>query len=137
MNATEYLKAALRTENTPLFLNNAHAMFLLDDRIGERLIHGMIGLCTETGELQDAIKKQLIYGKPLDITNIIEEVGDLMWYLAIILDACGSSFEQAFDRNIAKLKKRFPDKFTEHAALNRDLDAERAALEGTDDGTPG
>ena len=133
MNATDYLNAALRTENTPHFVralqSDGDERSAIAHRMA-RLLHGMIGLCTETGELQDAIKKNLIYGKHLDVTNIVEEVGDVTWYLAIILSACGSSFEEAFAKNIAKLKARFPDKFTEELALNRDLDAERAALEG-------
>lgn len=135
MNANQYLNAALRTENTPEFLSG-HRTHDAREQL-ERIMHGMIGMATETGELQDQVKKHLIYGKPLDVVNVIEEVGDVLWYCAIVLDACSSTFEAAFDRNIAKLKKRFPDKFTEHNALNRDLDAERAALEGTDDGTPG
>lgn len=125
MNATEYLQAALRTEHTPLLVANDDAA----SRLKSRLLHGAIGLCTEAGELQDALKKHLIYGKSLDVVNVLEEAQDCLWYLAVILHACGSSFEDAFERNIAKLHARFPDKFTEDKALNRDLDAEREALE--------
>ncbi len=123
MTPNEYQKLALVTEKTPTFLT--------DDKgnHGARLLHGAIGICTEAGELQDAIKKNLIYGKPLDGTNIMEECGDILWYVALCLDASGYTMEQAMERNIAKLKARFGDKFTEHAALNRDLDAERAVLE--------
>ncbi len=94
-----------------------------------RLLHGALGACTETGELQDMIKKHLIYGKPLDLVNVIEEIGDTMWYLAIVLDACGVTMSDAMQRNITKLRLRYPEKFTSEKALNRDLAAERAALE--------
>ncbi len=134
MNATEYKQAALRTEPQSYAPISTR---IGDSRTNLRLLHAMMGLCTETGELQDALKKHIIYGKQLDSTNVIEEFSDCLWYIAIGLDACGASFEEVFDKNIAKLKARFPDKFTEHNALHRDLDAERKVLEGTDDGTPG
>jgi NTP pyrophosphatase (non-canonical NTP hydrolase) len=127
MNANDYQKAALRTERTPDFLVKGHQL--------ARLLHGAIGMCTESGELQDAIKKHLIYDKPLDNVNVVEEIGDLLWYCALVLDAVGSNFGDAFARNIAKLAKRYPDKFTSELALNRDLDAERKALEGPDERT--
>lgn len=126
MNATDYLKAALRTEPT----DYTPVAERIPTYTNLRLLHAMVGLCTETGELQDAVKKHMIYGKPLDLVNIVEEFSDCLWYIAVGLDACGSSFEEAFAKNIAKLKARFPDKFTEQNALVRDLDAERAALEG-------
>lgn len=59
----------------------------------------------------------------------MEEVGDLTWYETLILSATKFHFTDAFERNIAKLKKRFGDKFSEEKALNRDLPAERAVLE--------
>lgn len=94
-----------------------------------RLIHVALGLSTEVGELNDAIKKHLFYGKELDKINIEEEMGDIFWYLAELADALDITFEGAMNKNIEKLKKRFPDKFTNEVALNRDLKAERASLE--------
>ena len=126
MTPNEYQALALRTEDTPQFLNSEH------DLNRCRLLHGSIGLCTETGELQDAIKKELIYGREMDRVNIVEESGDLLWYLALVLDSVGSNMEEAMLLNIAKLKKRFPNGFTEVEALNRDLESERSALEGDD-----
>lgn len=94
-----------------------------------RLLHGAMGLTTETGELMDALKKHLMYGKDIDFINIQEECGDLFWYVALIADAVGFTFEDTFEKNIAKLKARYPNKFTEHDALNRNLDRERKVLE--------
>jgi NTP pyrophosphatase (non-canonical NTP hydrolase) len=47
------------------------------------LWHGACGMLTELGEVADAYKKHEVYGKPLDKTNVLEELGDLMWYLAL------------------------------------------------------
>ena len=71
----------------------------------------------------------LIGAKPLDNVNLLEELGDQTWYIALALRYLESNFGEIFDGNIAKLRKRFPDKFTEAAAINRDLDGERAVLE--------
>lgn len=92
-----------------------------------RYLHGVIGVLTETGELLQTLGKQ---EKELDVVNIQEELGDIMWYMALIEDSSGASVETAMDRVIEKLKSRYPDKFDADKAINRDLDAERKILEG-------
>lgn len=95
------------------------------------LLHCVIGLATEAGELLEGITEQLFdTGEAVDRVNMVEEVGDGLWYMAGILKASGFTFGEAQHRNIAKLRRRFPDKFKEHDANNRDLFAERAELEG-------
>jgi NTP pyrophosphatase (non-canonical NTP hydrolase) len=95
-----------------------------------RILHAAMGLCTESGELMDAVKKHLLYGKDIDYINLQEEAGDMFWYAALLADAVGFTFEDTFDKNIAKLRARYPNKFTEHDALNRNLEIERQILEG-------
>jgi len=95
-----------------------------------RKLHAAMGCCTESGELMDAVKKHILYGKPIDEVNLQEEAGDMFWYCALLADAVGFSFEDTFEKNIAKLKARYPNKFTEKDALVRDLDKERQILEG-------
>lgn len=76
MNLTEYIPLALRTEK-PL------------PRM-QRLEHGCLGLITEVGEITTELKRIAIYEKPLDEqrkAHILEEIGDVMWYVAILLDA--------------------------------------------------
>jgi NTP pyrophosphatase (non-canonical NTP hydrolase) len=135
MNPRDYQRLALVTEFTPDFVR------LFDRQTGEpmsaehnmmvaRLIHATLGLASEVGELADMLKKHIIYGKALDLVNIIEETGDVLWYEALALAAVKGQLSDAMEKNIAKLQKRFGDKFTEHAALNRDLPAERKILEG-------
>lgn len=94
-----------------------------------RLLHYALGLGSETGELQDALKKLVAYGKPLDLVNVKEEIGDLLWYMSRICDTCGFTLEDVMETNIAKLKARYGDKWTQEAALNRDLKLEREILE--------
>ncbi len=77
----------------------------------------------------DAVKKSKFYGKDLDRINLIEELGDLMWYSALLCDELGVSLEQVWNKNIRKLKSRFPDKYTDEKAKNRNLNKERKELE--------
>jgi NTP pyrophosphatase (non-canonical NTP hydrolase) len=132
MTPNEFQKLCLRTEVTPAFVNMPAATSQTPgdhDRRVARLLHGMIGVCTEAGELQDMVKKHLVYGKSLDLTNVMEECFDVMWYVSLCLDAAGFSMEEAMERGIAKLRARYPNGFTEEAALNRDLVKERTELE--------
>jgi NTP pyrophosphatase (non-canonical NTP hydrolase) len=102
---------------------------LTADRVSADVVHAMLGCITEASEIAEHVLAVLKGEKPLDRTNLIEELGDLTWYIALGLRAVDSDFDTAFDLNIAKLKARFPDKFTEEQAVTRDLNAERAALE--------
>lgn len=121
-----YVRNALRTESDHL---QAFTRLCADPR-KLRLIHAIMGLCTEVGELQDQVKKHLFYGKELDLVNLREEAGDLFWYLAIFADALGeANFTNMLQKNIAKLRARYPEKFTEDKANNRNLEGERKALE--------
>ena len=141
MTPDEYTKAAIRTENTPNFIfkhRDTHdpiygtltKQFKGDLKLS-RMMHALLGMMSELGELADAIKKHLIYGASLDEVNLIEELGDGDWYRSLFGDALRVSFEEAWAKNIAKLRARYPDKFTEEKALNRDLEAEREALQRT------
>lgn len=67
----------------------------------------------------DSIKKTIMYDKPLDVKNIKEECGDLLWYMSIMLDEVGSSFEEVMEMNRVKLEKRYPGGFTEQLAQAR------------------
>lgn len=92
------------------------------------LIHGIIGLATEAGELLELLR-DTINGKPLDKVNVKEEVGDGKWYMAILARVAGFMWGEDERTNIAKLRARFPDRFTEYDANNRNLSAERDILE--------
>lgn len=70
-------------------------------------LHMAVGVSGEAGELLDAIKKQAIYGKPIDIENVIEELGDLEFYMEGLRQAFGISRDEIIQANIDKLSKRY------------------------------
>jgi NTP pyrophosphatase (non-canonical NTP hydrolase) len=93
------------------------------------LLHGAIGIATEAGELLDALKKHIYYNKELDKVNISEEIGDVLWYAALLCNCLEIDMRDVMDTNIAKLKARYPEKFDEDKAENRNLKKERRVLE--------
>jgi len=100
--------------------------------VDPRVLHAVIGKCTEAGELLAAVDNSMGSEEGLDIVNVKEELGDDMWYGAILCDALGLDLEEICNINIAKLMARYPDKFTQEEAINRDLDGERKVLEGAE-----
>ena len=125
MDTKKYKDMVLRTESKDF---DSIASRLKDKR-ALRLLHGSCGIATEAGELLDTMKKHIFYGKEIDTVNIVEEIGDLMWYSAIILDELGVEFEQVMEKNINKLQARYGEKFSESRANTRNLDTERDILE--------
>ena len=104
-------------------------MFVDLDAVPADVTHAILGIVTEAAELAEAWIDAVSGQKPLDLVNLKEETGDLLWYMALLGRGAGFTFEQAKTANIAKLVKRYGDKFTDFAALNRDLDGERQILE--------
>lgn len=105
----------------------------LSDNLREGLsdeLHMVMGISTEAGELLDAYKKHFAYGKELDVVNVGEEIADIMWYVSNLCRIKGINLEEMLQRNIDKLKARYPNKFSQEKALNRNLDKERDILEG-------
>ena len=101
----------------------------LQNEVTIRLLHAAMGMATEAGEFLDMLKKHIFYGKPMDFVNAKEEVGDQMWYAGLAIDVLQTTFDEVLTVNIEKLKARYPEKFTEEAAINRNLNAERTILE--------
>lgn len=98
------------------------------EKIDPDIIHAIIGLRTEVGEMMASLINVIEHGDDLDIGNLIEELGDLMWYSAILAEALKTTLYLVQAKNIAKLKARYPEKFTTEAAVNRNLEAEAAAI---------
>ncbi len=111
-----YVQEALRSEN-----KDFQALINRVDVRSIRLLHGAMGLDTESGEIMDSMKRHIIYGSDLNVVNIREELGDIMWYVALICDELEITIEQICQDNIDKLRKRYPDKFTKELAENRDV----------------
>ena len=84
------------------------------------LIHMSIGVAGEAGELIDAIKKHTIYRTPLDLENVIEELGDLEFYMEGLRQGLDITREQCLKSNIQKLSKRYEGlKYSDQAAKDR------------------
>lgn len=93
-----------------------------------RLIHGLIGVMTEAGELGEVLNAYIEDGK-IDPVNIQEECFDVNWYQAIIHDALHLVWDDTLSMGVKKLEKRFPEKFSTDNAINRNTDLERTILE--------
>jgi NTP pyrophosphatase (non-canonical NTP hydrolase) len=121
----EYIGLAVRTE-API----ENAIKALSRPMVIRLNHAAKGMCSEAGEFNDHLKAHIYYGKDLDLVNLAEEIGDMMWYIALACDAANLDLQDIMEKNIAKLRARYPDRFTTKDALNRNLEKEREILEG-------
>lgn len=116
MNLEQYSPLAIRT------LNDL-------GRFKENLAHMALGITGEAGEVADIIKKHYAYGKPLDTLHLVEEIGDIMFYLNGLLVEIGADWNEVLEVNIKKLEARYPDlKFNAAHAINRDVEAEQAAM---------
>lgn len=125
LTLSEFQKLAARTLPLPgeqKFFGPASAnpdTFRAYDRNVD-LLHALLGLAGEVGELIDPVKKAMFYGKPLDVENITEETGDLLWYIAgPLCRALGADLGQIAAANVAKLRERYPDNYTDAAAIER------------------
>ena len=107
MTANEYQKAAMATLNRELSNKDI-------------LINGVMGLCGESGEAIDIVKKHISQGHELDKEHLIKELGDIAWYLAETAFALDVELDDVLSQNIEKLKKRYPDGFSKGKSINRD-----------------
>jgi len=105
MTANEYQKLAFKTANK---LNK-----------NEMRLNGALGLCGESGEFADHIKKNLFQGHDLDKEYMTKELGDIMWYVALACTSLDIDLEDVMIGNIDKLKKRFPNGFEKEKSINR------------------
>lgn len=95
---------------------------IVDAMTGEQahLMHMAIGVSGEAGELLDAVKKAVIYRKPLDRENVIEELGDLEFYMEGLRQSVGITREQTIAQNIEKLGVRYQNfTYSDNAANKR------------------
>lgn len=83
------------------------------------LLHMAVGIAGEAGELLDAIKKHVVYNKDLDIDNVIEELGDIEFYMCGLRGSLGIDRSITLEANIAKLERRYSRGYTDEAAQLR------------------
>lgn len=108
MTINDYQRKADRTVPVEISVNADSA-----------LINGALGLCGESGEVADIIKKHRFQGHDLNWTKVIEELGDVCWYIAMMATALGVSMEDILEQNILKLMRRYPDGFSAERSINR------------------
>lgn len=111
MNGKEYQELAMRTYD-------GYAMNRLSSNVMSAtfyetaaLLNGVLGLTGEAGEVSELIKKGIFHEKGIDKEYLEKELGDVMWYIALICHACGFNLDEIMQINIDKLKKRYPDGF--------------------------
>ena len=107
LTPNEYQKLALRTAQT--------------DKLTARelLLNSALGLCGESGEVADLLKKYHFQGHNLDLDHVAKELGDIAWYLAVGAYAIGYDLETILQMNVDKLKARYPDGFSADRSLHR------------------
>lgn len=100
------------------------AMATLNPKLTERdvLINSVMGLCGESGEAIDIVKKWLAQGHPLDREHLAGELGDVAWYLAEAATALGMPLEDILRANLEKLERRYPDGFSTERSVVREAD---------------
>jgi NTP pyrophosphatase (non-canonical NTP hydrolase) len=105
MDFEQYKQLAMRTKKEGDF--------------GFDVTHSVYGLTGEVGEYADCVKKWQIYGKILDRSNAREEIGDILWFVALAANAFGWNLDEIAQENIDKLARRYPEKYTDELAQKR------------------
>lgn len=106
MDVDKYQELAMRTLNPEI-----------DKK--ELILNASMGLCGESGEVIDLVKKHLFQGHDLNDEKIIKELGDVAWYLAEAATALNVNLSEILEKNIKKLENRFPDGFNSNRSINR------------------
>jgi len=106
MNINEYQQLAMTTLNPELSKR-------------DMLLNSVMGLCGESGEAIDLVKKHMMHGHAFDREKFAKELGDIAWYLAEAAKAIDTDLETIFQMNIDKLKKRYPDGFDSEKSIHR------------------
>lgn len=106
MDSDIYQDLAMRTKNSSLIWER-------------RLDNAALGLAGEAGEFANDVKKFLYHGHDASTPTFVDELGDILWYVAMAADVIGVSLSVIMQANIDKLKKRYPDGFSHEASINR------------------
>ena len=107
MTLNEYQELAQRTSNKAL------------DQRGH-LFNGVLGLSGEAGECADLVKKHYFQdGRPM-IDRLVDELGDVLWYVAETARAMDVTLEEVAKHNVEKLRRRYPEGFEAEKSLHRE-----------------
>lgn len=106
MTPNEYQELAMRTANP-------------DQNPSDAIVTAALGLTGESGEFADRLKKWFAQGHEFDRDGLIKELGDVQWYIALAADSLGTTIEAVMERNILKLRERYPNGFDPGLSVNR------------------
>lgn len=122
MNGIEYQTLAMRT-------NDGKATQRLDRLIDSTpddrdvdvggVLNGCLGLSGEVGEFNDMVKKWIFHEKDLDMEHAKKELGDVMWYVAMLCHSFGWNLDTIMQMNVDKLKARYPQGFDVNLSAHR------------------
>lgn len=84
------------------------------------LLNGVMGLNGEAGECIDLMKKAMFQGHELDKEKLLDELGDILWYVAITCEGLGTTMDKTMTYNVEKLMKRYPDGFSVERSVHRE-----------------
>lgn len=132
MHGKEYVKLAMRTNDRKAtdrleeqiwinyFMDKDGYMILDEDGIDlGGVFNACLGLSGEVGELNDMIKKWIFHEKPFDEVHAKKELGDVLWYVAMMCHSFGWDLDEIMQMNVDKLKARYPQGFSVELANNR------------------
>ena len=106
MTINEYQELAQRTSST--------------DMLCTKIENGILGLCGETGEIADVYKKYVFQQHNFDEAHMVEELGDVCWYVAELATGLGVTLEKVMEQNVEKLRKRYPGGFDAERSVHRE-----------------
>lgn len=134
MNPLEYQIKSRRTETDQY---KSLKRIEEEDVKGVRLLHAALGLAGDAGEVCSAVEKYIYYKQELDRLNLIEEIGDCLWYIAQACDALGVDMGNVMATNLVKLKSRYPEQFNQNQSQesSRNRQKEREAMQNSQEGT--
>jgi NTP pyrophosphatase (non-canonical NTP hydrolase) len=106
LTLTEYQRLSGRTINASL-------------SVDQRLLDASAGLAEEAGEVLGLVRKHLFMHHDLDTARLTTELGDALWCLTAAAGALGLSLEEVAAANLAKLRRRYPEGYSDEASVNR------------------
>jgi NTP pyrophosphatase (non-canonical NTP hydrolase) len=125
MKPSDFLKSVDQLENKDF----DKLIERMNDPTSLRLMHACIGIGTEAGEVQDLFKKRIMYGKTVQTSDFVDEIGDLLWYIGVACNTLGISFEEIMEKNYKKLSVRYGKDLTysDKAAIIKNKELEKKA----------
>ena len=123
MTGNDYQKLAMRTNDGKATERLERSCDVFSDfRDMGGIVNAALGLSGEVGELNDMIKKWIFHNTTLDKEHVKKEIGDVMWYVAMMCESFCFSLDDVMQTNVDKLIARYPDGFDTYRANHRAKD---------------